>query len=223
MGVDEVGQMEDQRIGFLEGEIAEASALRRPVDAGTYTLIRVEDDADRDFKSGTYTYKGTQWYAFMTFKVSGGPFDGAIVSGGINTMKKLDANATTAHDYLKANGSTARPTSEKEWETEVRKHFGPLKAIVDWEWKTKHGEETVELLKGQKNTKSPKKYAKAGLPKVTVAKDSQGKTNHVQVDPTTGQEVGARAVVTLFLPKAGTASNGSGKTVTVPKVTATEG
>lgn len=212
MSIDEVGQIEDLPIGVIEGEIEDASAFRRPPDAGTYTLVRVEDDADRDFRSGIFTYEGKgHFWANIVTKVQGGPFDGAVVRGGFNTMTKIGANGTTAHDYLKANGSSARPTSKVEWEKETRKYFGPFKAQINWEWTCQDGDEYVTFLTTQ-GGKVPKKFKRLyPTANVVVQKDANGKVSHVQLNPFTGEEVGARAVITLYLPK-----GVAGKTVTVP-------
>lgn len=186
------------------------SNFARPPEPKEYTFMRSTDEGT--WKASTYVIgKGENTgleVAKFRFRglIQGGLFDGRIAFGSIDTQTSSWKKFSSVTDFIFAAKSSFRPKTaeliaavKEEKPTILERIVGPFNARTNWEWFCKECGET--FLSGYKNPKSPKKYEG---PKVVVAKNVDGSTNHAQKCPGCQAEIGATLIIAGFVvPKSG--------------------
>ncbi len=184
----------------------------QPPEPKEYTFVRVTDE--NTSKAGvSVNGEGVEnvWFMFRG-QIQGGPSDGRIAFGSVNTFASQYRKGTTVQDFILASKSALRPTTAQlvaeikaNKPSTLERIVGPFNARTSWKWYCKSCDDT--FLSGYAKAKSPKKYEGNA---VTVKK-VDGKTHHTQQCPNCKTDITATLVITTFIvPGANPAINGNG-------------
>lgn len=187
--------------------------FNQPPDTGEYTFMRATEGEYAFQAEKKITEKTNTPYIQFNIQgqIQGGDFSGRTVFLRFNTLTNDFKPTSDAAHFLRANGSTARPNTSKEWKEAVERCIGPFKAVLRWEWYCGDCGET--FLKGQRNPKAPKNYSGGA---VTVKKIN-GATAVEQTCALNHGPFAAKAVLHQFVvPKATTATRPAVAAQTLP-------